>query len=100
MTAIHSSNPFIEYLDYADSHEYEFSVEMLQQLHRQREMLKLYDFIEEKGKKACDWIERFCKITEGENAGKPVKLLLSQKWFIYSILCFYGYLDIETYDDD
>lgn len=90
----------MEYLEYSTTHEYEFSKEMLLQFQRQREMLKLYDFVEEKGKKACDWIEKFCRITEGENAGKPVKLLLSQKWFIYSILCFYGWLDIETYDEE
>ena len=100
MTAILSSNPFIEYLDYAEKHPYEFSVEMHQQFARQREMLKIYDFVEERGKKACDWIERFCKLTEGEYAGQPAKLLLSQKWLIYSILCFYGYLEVETYDDE
>ena len=63
-------------------------------------MLKKFDFLEEKGKHCVDWIEKYCILVEGENAGKPVKLMLWQKWIIYSILCFYGDIDVEEFDED
>lgn len=100
MTTIHSSSPFFKYLEYADTHPHEIDEPIRMQIARQRKMLEIYDFIEEKGKKACDWIEKFCILTEGENAGKRVKLLLWQKWWIYSILCFYGWQDVDVFDDD
>ena len=64
----------------------------------QEEMLEIYEFKEERGRKCVDWIEKFCILTEGENAGKHVKLLLWQKWFYYSILCFYGDFKEPEYD--
>lgn len=101
MTSTHSvDNPFFKYLEYADTHTNEFSNEMKLLFKRQRQMLKKFDFIEEKGKRCVDWIENACFLVEGENAGKPVKLLLWQKWFIYSILCFYGTLKVETFDEN
>lgn len=95
-----ADNPFIRYLEYAETHTNEFSEEMKLLFKRQRRMLEKFDFIEEKGKNCVDWIENCCILTEGENAGKRVKLHLSQKWFIYSILCFYGNMKVETFDDD
>lgn len=95
-----SNNPFLQYLDDVEANPNEYSPEIQAQCELQREMLKIYDFIEEKGKKAVDWIERFCILIEGENAGKPVHLMLWQKWFIYSILCFYGDIEVEEFDDD
>lgn len=62
-------------------------------------MLKRFDFLEEKGKHCVDWIEKYCILVEGENAGKPVKLMLWQKWIIYSILCFWGNIDVEDFDE-
>lgn len=98
---IHSlDNPFTQYIEYAENHPNEFCEKMHLLFARQKKMLEMYDFIEEKGQKACDWIEKFCILTEGEYAGQKVKLLLWQKWFIYSILCFYGDLDVEVFDDD
>lgn len=94
------NNPFIEYLDYADEHPDEFCEELKLQFKRQRKMLELYDFLEEKGRKAVNWIEKYCILTSGEHAGERVKLLLWQKWLIYSILCFYGYVDVAEYDDN
>lgn len=94
------SNPFIEYLDYADEHPNEFCEELKLQFKRQRKMLELYDFLEEKGQKAVNWIEKYCILTSGEHAGERVKLLLWQKWLIYSILCFYGYVEVAKYDDN
>lgn len=94
------NNPFIRYLEYADNHPDEFCDKMKLLFKRQKKMLQLYEFKEEKGKKACDWIETFCILTEGEQAGKKVKLLLWQKWFIYSILCFYGAIETEDFDDE
>lgn len=95
-----ADNPFIRYIEYAETHTNEFSNEMKLLFKRQRQMLKKFDFIEEKGKNCVDWIENCCVLTEGENAGKRVKLHISQKWFIYSILCFYGTLKVETFDDE
>lgn len=63
-------------------------------------MLKKYDFIEEKGKKCVDWIEKYCYLTEGEKAGSRVKLMLWQKWIIYSIFCFYGDIETENFDEN
>lgn len=93
-------NPFIRYLEYADNHPDEFGEKMKLLFERQKKMLKIYDFKEEHGRKACDWIEQFCILTEGEMAGKKVKLLLWQKWFIYSMLCFYGAIETEDFDDE
>ena len=84
-------NSFFEYIEDVEKHPEEYPKEICQQVSIQREMLKIYDFIEEKGKKCCDWIEENCYLTEGENAGQKVKLMLWQKWIIYSIFCFYGY---------
>lgn len=101
MTSTYSvDNPFIKYIEYAETHTNEFSEEMKLLFNRQRRMLEKFDFIEEKGRKCVEWIERCCVLTEGENAGKRVKLHISQKWFIYSILCFYGNLKVETFDDE
>lgn len=99
--SIHSAdNPFIRYLEYAETHTHEFSNEMKLLFKRQREMLEKFDFVEEKGRKCVEWIEKACILVEGENAGKRVKLLLWQKWFYYSILCFWGTLKTETFDDE
>ena len=100
MSSIHSANPFIDYIERSKTHPEEYSEKIRLQFKRQQEMLQKYDFLEEKGKHCVDWIERACVITEGENAGKPVKLLPWEKWFIYSILCFWGNLKVETFDDD
>ena len=95
-----SSNPFKQYVDDVIKNKKYYSKEIVQMVALQKKMLKKYDFIEERGKKCVDWIERFCILTEGEKAGQKVKLLLWQKWFIYSILCFYGYLDVEEFDEN
>lgn len=101
MTTIHSaSNPFLQYLEYADNHPEEFCEKMHLLFQMQRRMLDKYEFVEEKGRKCVDWIENFCILTEGENAGQKVRLILWQKWFIYSILCFYGYITTEMFDEE
>lgn len=94
-----STNPFFEYLEDVEQNPKYYSPEIIAQCEIQREMLKRFDFIEQKGKHCVDWIEKWCVLIEGENAGQPVKLMLWQKWFIYSILCFWGYLDVEEFDD-
>lgn len=73
---------------------------IIKQVNLQKEMLKKFDFLEEHGKKCIEWIESFCILTEGENAGKTVKLLMWQKWFIYSIFSFWGYIDAEEFDEE
>ena len=95
-----SENPFLRYLEDVESNPTFYSPEIIAQVELQREMLKKFDFLEEKGKHCVDWIEKYCILVEGENAGKPVKLLLWQKWVIYSILCFWGNLDVEEFDDN
>lgn len=97
---IRSNNPFFKYIDDVTRNPDQYSAKVVAMVETQKEMLNLYDFLEEKGKKCVDWIERFCILTEGENAGQKVKLLLWQKWFIYSILCFWGNLDVEVFDDE
>lgn len=93
------NNPFFEYIEDVEKNPKDYSKEIYQQVKIQREMLKKFDFLEEKGKKIVDWIEANCYLTEGENAGQRVKLMLWQKWIIYSIFCFYGNLDVEEFDD-
>lgn len=93
-------NSFFEYIEDVEKHPEEYPKEICRQVSIQREMLKIYDFIEEKGKKCCDWIEENCYLTEGENAGQKVKLMLWQKWIIYSIFCFYGNMDVEEFDEN
>lgn len=82
------------------THPQEFPKTIKQLVEIQKKMLKKFDFLEEKGKKCVDWIEKFCILTEGEKSGQKVKLLLWQKWFIYSIFCFYGYFDEEQFDEN
>lgn len=93
-------SPFFAYLNDVEKNPSLYTKEVQQQVALQREMLKIYDFKEEEGDNAVWWIEKFCVVTEGENAGKPVKLMLWQKWIIYSIFCFYGYIDTATFDED
>lgn len=93
-------NDFLKYIEHVESHPEEYPQEICQQVSIQREMLKIYDFLEYKGKKCVDWIEENCYLTEGENAGQKVKLMLWQKWIIYSIFCFYGNIDVEEFDED
>lgn len=100
MSSIPSANPFTAYIQRGETHPDEFSEKMKELFKRQKEMLEKFDFIEEHGRHCVEWIEKACILTEGEYAGFPVKLLLWEKWFIYSILCFWGDMDVETFDDD
>lgn len=100
MKTTRSSNPFLQYLEDVEANPRFYSPEIIAQCELQREMLKKFDFLEEKGRHCVDWIEKYCILVEGENAGKPVKLLLWQKWVIYSILCFWGNLEVEEFDDN
>lgn len=95
-----TSNPFQQFINLSKEHPNWFSKKIHQQIAKQEKMLKLFDFVEDKGRICCEWIEKFCVLTEGENAGKPVRLMLWEKWWIYSILCFYGNIDVETFDDE
>lgn len=98
---IHSQvNPFFKFIEDVEQHQEEYSDKIIKQIALQKKMLKKYDFLEEKGKKCVDWIEKFCFLTEGENAGQPVKLMLWQKWIIYSIFCFYGNIETEDFNED
>ena len=98
---IHSQvNPFVKFIEEVEQHQEEYSDKIIKQIALQKKMLKKYDFLEEKGKKCVDWIEKFCFLTEGENAGQPVKLMLWQKWIIYSIFCFYGNIETEDFNED
>lgn len=94
------TNPFFKYLEDVERNPFEYSKEIVAQVKLQREMLQIYDFVEEKGRKCVEWIEKHCYLTEGENAGERVKLMLWDKWIIYSIFCFYGNLDVEEFDED
>ena len=94
------TNPFLEYLKNVEANPNKYPIEIVQQVRLQREMLKLFDFKEEEGRKCVNWIEAHCYLTEGENSGKKVVLTLWQKWIIYSIFCFYGYLDVEEFDEN
>lgn len=94
------NNPFLEFIEDVERHPQDYSKEIGLQVKLQREMLKKFDFIEEKGKSCVEWIEKFCFLTEGENAGQRVKLMLWQKWIIYSIFCFWGTLEVEEFDED
>lgn len=93
------NNPFLEYINDVEKNPRYYSKEIIAQCELQREMLKKFDFLEEKGKHCVDWIERYCVLTEGENSGQKVKLMLWQKWIIYSILCFYGDIEVEEFDE-
>lgn len=94
----HLSNPFFEYIEDVEKNPKYYSDEIIAQVKLQREMLDIYDFLEEKGRHCVKWIEKYCIQVEGENAGQPARLMLWQKWFIYSILCFYGNIEVEDFD--
>nr|DAM79311.1 MAG TPA: Large Terminase [Caudoviricetes sp.] len=98
MIHLQSANPFFEFIERSKKYPDEYPEKIHKQIKMQEEMLHLFEFREERGKRCVDWIEKFCILTEGENAGKPVKLLLWQKWFYYSIFCFYGEFEEPEYD--
>ncbi|PEQ65540.1 terminase large subunit [Bacillus cereus] len=52
-----------------------------------------YVFDERKANKPIEFIERFCKHSKGEWAGKPIKLELFQKAYIAAL---FGFIDKET----
>ena len=52
-----------------------------------------YVFDEARAQRPIDFIERFCRHSKGEWAGKPVKLELFQKAFIQAL---FGFIDAET----
>lgn len=95
-----STNDFFKFIENVEKRPQEYSDKIVKQVALQRKMLKKYDFIEEKGKKCVDWIEKYCYLTEGEKAGSRVKLMLWQKWIIYSIFCFYGDIETENFDEN
>lgn len=96
----YSSNVLTKFHDKILERPNEFSEEIKKQVLLQKEMLEKYDFKVERGEKVVNWIEKYCILVEGENAGKPVTLTLWQKWFIYSIFCFYGNIEVELFDED
>ena len=53
----------------------------------------LYIFDEKRAQRPIDFIERFCRHSKGEWAGKPVKLELFQKAFISAL---FGFINKET----
>lgn len=95
-----STNDFFKFIEDVEKRPEEYPDKIVKQVALQRKMLKKYDFIEEKGKKCVDWIEKYCYLTEGEKAGSRVKLMLWQKWIIYSIFCFYGDIETEIFDEN
>lgn len=52
-----------------------------------------YRFDEERANRPIEFIERFCKHSKGEWAGRPVRLELFQKAFISAL---FGFVDSET----
>ncbi|ASV67213.1 terminase large subunit [Cytobacillus kochii] len=54
---------------------------------------KKYIFDEEKAIKPIEFIERFCKHSKGEWAGKPIELELFQKAYISAL---FGFIDKDT----
>ncbi len=54
-----------------------------------------YGFDQEKAERPIEFIERFCKHSKGEWAGKPVLLELFQKAFISAL---FGFVDTKTGD--
>ena len=91
-------NALFQFHDNVDSNPSIYCETIKQQVQRQKEMLKLYEFDEDIPNRICRWIEKWCILTDGERAGEKVTLTLTQKWIIYSIFGFWG--DIETREFD
>lgn len=91
-------SPLHEYHSLVDSNPASFCEDIRKMVGIQKDMLSIYDFIESKGKTVVDWIERFCILPEGEHAGEPVRLMLWQKWLIYSVFCFWGHFNEPEHD--
>ena len=53
----------------------------------------MYVFDEQRANRPIDFIERFCRHSKGEWAGKPVRLELFQKAFLQAL---FGFVDAET----
>lgn len=80
-------------------HRSEYGHKIQQLIDRQKVMLEKYDYKPEIPAKICDWIERWCILTQGENSGEHVHLSLVQRWFYYSIFGFYGNIEVPKVDD-
>lgn len=93
------SDPLLEFHKQVDLYPEYHSKAIKELVAQQRKMLKIYDYLPERGAKAVAWIERMCVLVEGERAGEPVKLLLWMKWLICSIFCFWGNFEVEQFDN-
>lgn len=94
------ANPLTQYHERSKTHKEEFPEMVLKQIDLQKEMFKIYEFDESVPRKICDWIEKFCIITEGELSGQKLKMLLWEKWLVYSIFGFYGEIETEVFDEN
>lgn len=56
-------------------------------------------FNEKRGRKVCDWIEKYCCLYEGEHAGKPLKLMPYQRDLIMRLFGWVRLSD-EWRDED
>ena len=92
-------NPLFEYHKLVEENPKCFSADIAHMVSIQKDMLLLYDFLPDKAAVVVDWIEKHCILPSGENMGKPVRLLLWQKWVIYSIFSFWGWFNEDALDD-
>jgi len=92
-------NPLLEYHKNVEENPGRFSKDILRMVSIQKAMLKIYDFLPEKAEAVVSWIEKYCVLPEGERIGEPVTLMLWQKWIIYSIFGFWGWIEEDAYDD-
>ncbi|MCL2171185.1 MAG: terminase large subunit [Defluviitaleaceae bacterium] len=93
------NNPMGEYHRIVESNSERFSADIVRMTKLQKVMFGIYDFLPERADAVISWIERNCILPTGENAGQPVRLLLWQKWVIYSIFGFWGWFDEDVYDE-
>ena len=92
-------NPLLEYHEFVNKNPDRFSADIFKMVKLQEKMLGIYDFLPEKAEAVVRWIERFCILSEGEQAGRAVTLMLWQKWIIYSIFGFWGWFEEDEFDE-
>lgn len=90
-------NPILEYWDGIQSGKYIVSKRVYKLYEKLAGEIKApagrYIFDETRANRPIEFIERFCKHSKGEWAGKPVTLELFQKAFIAAL---FGFVDVET----
>lgn len=97
--AVSLINIILQYHQYAEKYPNRISKAIKHNIIIDKRMLKEYQYINEIPQIIISFIEKTCRLVDGQNAGELVRLTLTQKYVIASIFGYYNYYDIDDIDD-